>query len=196
MDFCLNCGCWWNRVFLCRLGASYSGSGVCFSLFSRLFVFHPSWRIVVLLCRPPPRCAHISITHIPAYVGPSSEYVRTCDYNTLPECRLASPKTDSAVPTALLTELLAQPDELFATRDGIQGAHFIDKYGHIHYLDRHTLECALSRYGHTEEVAWRRTTILHDGWKTPFLIHFKKHTPKRLSRGVTISRQGGAETHP
>ena len=91
---------------------------------------------------------------------------------------------------------MAQPDELFATRDGIQGAHFIDKYGHIHYLDRHTLECALSRYGHTEEVAWRRTTILHDGWKTPFLIHFKKHTPKRLSRVSTISRQGGAETHP
>ena len=104
MDFCLNCGCWWNRVFLCQHHASYSGSGVCFSLFSRLFVFHPSWRIVVLLCRPPPRCDHISITHIPAYVGPSSEYVRTCEYNTLPECRLASPKTDSAVPTALLTE--------------------------------------------------------------------------------------------
>ena len=43
-------------------------------------------------------------------------------------------------------------------------------YGQVHYLDRHRLGYALSRYGQTEEAAWRRTrlpmTACRDGLMT------------------------------
>ena len=48
--------------------------------------------------------------------------------------------------------LRAKPDQILAKQNGIQGAHLNNTDGQVHYLDRHRLECALSRYGHTEEA--------------------------------------------